>query len=77
MRQRHGPNPTVDSRCYFTREVSGAARVTWLYCKRESLSLISRNGHRAHGHLQLLGRALIHGTKDLTHAKSIYQRILG
>jgi sulfur carrier protein ThiS adenylyltransferase len=23
------------------------------------------------------GRALIHGTKDLTHAKSIYQRILG
>jgi sulfur carrier protein ThiS adenylyltransferase len=23
------------------------------------------------------GRALIHGTKDLTHAKSVYQRILG
>lgn len=23
------------------------------------------------------GRALVHGTKDLTHAKSIYQRILG
>lgn len=23
------------------------------------------------------GRALIHGTKDLTHAKAIYQRILG